>query len=82
MTVNLDLNLSDVNKPQTISKPSSSEPLDNLLRQVAPLLGGLSAQAGGGTGVPAAPSGGANSATLQCLQNATTAAEVQACASQ
>ncbi len=83
VTVNLDLNLSDVNKPQTISKPGSSEPLDNLLRQVAPLLGGLGAQAGGsGTGTPAAPSGGANSATLQCLQNATTAAEVQACASQ
>ncbi len=49
VTINLDLNLSDVNKPQTISTPSSSQPLDNLLRQVAPLLGGLSAQAGGGT---------------------------------
>ena len=92
-----DLTLSDVNKPQKISAPSSSEPLDNLLRQAAPLLGALQGQTpsvapstGGGAtgggqpahGAAAAPATGANSAMLQCLQNATTAAEVQACASQ
>ena len=83
-TINLELNLSDVNQPQTISAPSNAQPLDNLLRQVAPLLGGIGAQAAGGgsAGTPAIPSGGTNSATLKCLQNATTAAQVQACASQ
>jgi hypothetical protein len=88
-----DLTLSGVNEPQTVSAPSSSEPFDNLLRQAAPLLGALQGQvqaappstssgAGGGTATPAAPTGGANAAMLKCLQNATTAAEVQACASQ
>ena len=43
--ITFDLTLSDVNKPQTVSAPSSSEPLDNLLRQVAPLLGALQGQA-------------------------------------
>ncbi len=82
LKITLDLSLNDVNKPQTIKAPSSSKPLNDLLRQLAPLLSGLAAPAtGGGTTTPA-PTGGTNSATLECLQNATTAAEVQACASQ
>ncbi|MGZ8667688.1 MAG: hypothetical protein ACXWZM_11350, partial [Solirubrobacterales bacterium] len=83
--VTFDLTLSDVNEPQTVSAPSSSEPVENLLRQAAPLLGALQGQAspttpstGGGSTTPAAPAGGPNAAMLKCLQNATTAAEVQA----
>jgi hypothetical protein len=89
--VAFDLTLSDVNEPQTVSAPGSSEPLNNLLREVAPLLGALQGQvpstapstgSGSGTTTPAAPAGAPSAATLECLQNATTAAEVQACASQ
>jgi hypothetical protein len=90
--IGFDLTLGDVNKPQTVSAPSSSQPLDNLLKKFAPFLGGLGAQigssggttggtTGGGSSTPVAPST-ANSALLQCLQSATTAAEVQACAGQ
>jgi hypothetical protein len=80
-----DLTLSDVNQPQNISAPSSSEPFNNLVKQIAPLLGALQAQAqptAPSTGGAAPPTSGPNAAMLQCLQNATTAAEVQACASQ
>ena len=90
--ITFDLTLSDVNQPQTVSAPSNAQPLDNLLKQLAPFLGGLGATvpgastggagAGGSSSTPAVPSGGANSAMLECLQNATTAAEVQACAAQ
>ena len=84
MTINLDLNLSDVNQPQTISAPSSSQPLDNLLRQVAPLLGGLGAQAAGGgsSGRPGGAFGRHQLGDAQVPAERDHRGQVQACASQ
>lgn len=90
VSIDFDLTLSGVNEPQTITAPTSSQPLDVLLQQLAPFLGGLGASSGvaPSTGIapstgsaPVAPSG-ANSALLECLQSATTQAEIQACAGQ
>jgi hypothetical protein len=100
--VSLDLTLTDVNQPQTISAPSGAKPINELFQQLGinPLslvgpggLGGLSGGAGGlggllngigaGSAGGSSGSGGSNpqQAYLQCLQRATTPADLQKCAS-
>ena len=85
LDLNLGIELSDLNQPQTIAAPSSSRPLSQLLGQFQGLfggaLGGLGASSGSGTG-----SAGGNAAATraygQCLQNAAgDATKMQACSS-
>jgi hypothetical protein len=88
VTVDLALTISDVNEPKTISAPSAAQPLGGLLKQLGidpsqlggALRGGLGGSLPQSGGSPAAPSGGASQAYLQCLQRAQGAAAVQRCA--
>lgn len=83
VTVNLSVELTDLNQPQTITAPATSRPLSELLGQFQGLLGGaLGSASGGGSG----SSGGATSAQLnayaQCVQRAgSNVTEAQRCAS-
>lgn len=75
VTLNLSVELADLNQPQTIAAPSSSRPLSELLGQFQGLLGGaLGGSALGGSSGSSGSSGGASSAQLQayakCVQNA------------
>ncbi len=95
--LSLDLTLTDVNQPQTITAPSEAKPINELFQKLGinPLSlvgpGGLSGGAGGlggllkgiGGGAAGGPSGGSSpqQAYLQCLQNANTPADLQKCAS-
>jgi len=80
----LSVELSDINKPQTIKAPANSRPLNELLGQLQGFLGGALGGAGslgGGSG----SSGGASSQQLQaysdCLQRAgSDVTEAQKCA--
>jgi hypothetical protein len=86
--------ISDLNQPQTISAPSSSKPLSDLLPQLG--LGGLGSipgvsggSSGGGTssgGAGGSPDAGPSSAQsqkyLDCLNKAKDAQAIQACAKQ
>lgn len=81
VTVNLSVELTDLNQPQTITAPATSRPLSELLSQFQGLLGG----ALGGSG-SASSSGGASSAQLnayaKCVQRAgSNVTEAQKCAS-
>jgi hypothetical protein len=86
LTFDMQLNLADVNKPQTIQAPAKSQPLENLLRQRGinlgnALRGGLGTsgalpESGGST---TAPSTSAAQAYEQCLQQASGNAELQQC---
>jgi hypothetical protein len=79
--VSFSVELSDLNKPQTITAPASARPLSDLLGQLGGLLGGgLGGLSGGGAG-----GGAASSAQIQkysqCLQAAgTDVAKAQQCA--
>jgi hypothetical protein len=84
--VSFSLELSDLNKPQTITAPSSAKPLSDLLGQLGGLLGagGLGGSFGGAAG--GGSGGGASSAQIQkysaCLKAAgSDVAKAQQCAS-
>lgn len=82
LDLSLTIELSDLNQPQTITAPSTSRPLSELLRQFQGLLGGALGGAGG-----LGSSGGSGDAASaqaygQCLQNAAgDATKMQACQS-
>jgi hypothetical protein len=87
LTFDMQLNLADVNKPQTIPAPANAQPLENLLRQHGinlgnALRGGLGSsgalpESGGST---KAPSGSAIDAYRRCLSQASGSAALQQCA--
>jgi hypothetical protein len=85
--VNLSVELTDLNQPQSITAPASSRPLNELLGQLQGLLGGALGGAGslGGSSSGSGSSGGASSAQLQaysaCIQRAgSNVTEAQKCA--
>ncbi|HEX4807266.1 MAG TPA: hypothetical protein VFU94_15305 [Conexibacter sp.] len=83
VTVDLSVELTDLNQPQTIAAPTATRPLSELLGQFQGLLGGA---LGGSGGSGSSSSGGANSAQLdayaRCVQRAgSNVAEAQKCAS-
>jgi hypothetical protein len=90
LTIDLELNLSDVNKPQTIEAPPSSQPLQVLLQQRGINLGnlgsGIRGSLGNGGALPesggstTAPSASATQQYQQCLSQARGAAAIQRCA--
>jgi hypothetical protein len=90
VTADLAITLSDVNQAQTISAPSSAEPLAGLLEQLGVDPGQLGGALRGGLGNGGAPpqtggattppSGGASQAYLQCLSQAVGQEAVQQCA--
>jgi hypothetical protein len=87
----LQLNLADVNQPQSIEAPANSQPLQNLLDRYGIDLGRLGDELRGGLGSSGAlpESGGSTAAPSQsatqryqdCLQQASGVAELQECAS-
>ncbi len=84
ITVDLSVELTDLNQPQTIAAPTTTRPLSELLGQFQGLLGGALGGAGGSGG--SSGSGGASSAQLnayaQCVQRAgSNVTEAQKCAS-
>jgi len=84
VTLNLSVELTDLNQPQTITAPSSSRPLSELLGQFSGLLGG--ALGGSALGGSSSSSGGATSDQLnayaKCVQRAgSNVTEAQKCAS-
>jgi hypothetical protein len=80
--VDFSVTLSDVNQPQTITAPSNPKPISDLLSQLGipgiPGLGGTGGftfpQSGGGGGGTTSPS------YLKCVQEATSASEINDCA--
>jgi hypothetical protein len=87
LTFDMQLNLADVNKPQTIVAPANAQPLENLLRQRGINLGNaLRGSLGTGGALPEsggttkAPSGSATQAYEQCLSQASGQAALQQCA--
>jgi hypothetical protein len=91
VTFFLQLNLADVNGPQTIQPPASAEPLKNLLDRYGIDLGNLGNAVRGGLGTSGAlpesggsttaPSASATQRYQECLQQASGVAELQQCAS-
>jgi len=84
VTVNLSVELTELNQPQTIAAPATSRPLSELLGQFQGLLGGALGGSGGSGGTGS--SGGASSAQLnayaKCVQRAgSNVTEAQKCAS-
>ena len=82
-SVNLDFSvtLSEVNEPQSVSAPSSSQPLGDLLRQFGLGEGALDQLGGGAAGGDASgPSAGGAQAYQECLAQAQGADAVQQCA--
>ena len=90
LTIDLQLNLADVNKPETITAPANAQPLNNLFQQLGigpgqlgtALRGGLGTsgalpQSGGST---TAPSTSAAQAYEQCLSQASGSEALQQCA--
>jgi hypothetical protein len=81
--VDFSLTVSDVNQAQTITAPSSSQPIAGLLKQLG--VGGIGPLGGlggaGSTGGGAAPGAGPSQDYLKCVQQAQTADQINACAS-
>jgi len=84
LDINLSIELTDLNQPQSISAPATSRPLNELLGQLQGLFGGA---LGGGSlgGSSGSAGGGASSAQLQaysdCVQRAgSNVTEAQKCA--
>jgi hypothetical protein len=81
--INLSLEITDINEPQTIEAPKSAKPLSELQKQ----LGALSAQGGSSGSSGSSGSGssgaGASAATqrryLKCVQNAKGTSELNKC---
>jgi hypothetical protein len=90
LSLDLVLNLADVNKPQTIQAPANAQPLQDLLDSVGVDLGNLGGALRGGLGTSGAlpesggsttaPSASATQAYQQCLSQASGAAALQRCA--
>ncbi len=91
LELHLQLNLADVNKPQTIQAPANARPLDaSVLQQLginpSALGGALRGGLGSGGALPEsggstqAPSQSATQAYQQCLSQAAGVAELQRCA--
>lgn len=83
LEIALSIELTDLNKPQSIAAPATTRPLDELLGQLQGFLGG--ALGGGSLGGGSGSSGGASSQELQdfseCTQRAgSDVAEAQKCA--
>ena len=86
-SVNVDfaVTLSDVNQAQTITAPSGAKPLTDLLSQFglsSDALGAIGAAASSGGSLPGGSAGASPQAYTQCVQGATTAADIQKCAQQ
>ena len=91
LSIDIQLNLADVNKPQTIQAPASSQPLEVLLRQRGIDLGNLGNTLRGGLGTggalpqsggsTTAPSASATQRYQQCLSQASGQSAIQRCAS-
>jgi hypothetical protein len=90
LSVDIQLNLADVNQPQTVSAPANPQPLGDLFRKLGvdpgqlgnALRGGLGTsgalpESGGST---TAPSASGVQAYEQCLSQASGSAELQKCA--
>jgi len=84
LDINLSIELTDLNQPQSISAPATTRPLDELLGQLQGFLGGAlgGGSLGGGSG---SSGGGASSDQLQaysdCVQRAgSDVTEAQKCA--
>jgi hypothetical protein len=92
LTFFLQLNLADVNKPETIQAPANAQPLQNLLDRYGINLGNLGNALRGGVGSSGAlpESGGSTTAPStsaiqryqQCLQQASGQQALQQCAAQ
>jgi len=69
--VQLTIQLTDLNKPQSIQAPATSRPLNELLGQLQGFLGGAlgGGALGGGSGASGGSSGGASSQQLQAYSN-------------
>jgi hypothetical protein len=90
VTLFLQLNLADVNKPQTIHAPANAQPLKTLLDRYGIDLGNLGNALRGGVGSSGAlpesggsttaPSASATQRYQQCLQQASGVAQLQKCA--
>jgi hypothetical protein len=80
--INLSVTLSDVNESQTISAPSDAQPITGLIRQLG--LSGLgsigSIGSSGGASGGVGGGGGPTPDYLNCIQDATTSADIQKCA--
>jgi hypothetical protein len=91
LNVNFSLTFSDVNQSQSISAPSDTQPLSDLLQQFGidpsqlggALQGGLGSGSGSlpqSDGSTTSPGNGASQAYLQCLQTAQGQSELSQCA--
>jgi hypothetical protein len=90
LTVFLQLNLADVNQPQTIEPPENAQPLQDLLQRYGIDVGQLGNVLRGGIGTSgtlpesggstAAPTASATQQYQQCLQQASGVDELQQCA--
>jgi hypothetical protein len=84
-TISFDVTLGGVNEPQTVEAPSGAKPISELYKQIGfdpgtlGALGGLAPSTGGSTG---GTGGTTPQIDQQCLQQAKTAADLQACVSQ
>jgi hypothetical protein len=86
LDLNLSIELSDLNQPQSITAPPSSRPLSELLNQFQGLFGGALGGAASGLGGSSSGSSSGDAAKAQaygqCLQNAAgDATKMQACQS-
>lgn len=87
-TISFDVTLGGVNEPQTVEAPSGAKPISELYRQIGfdpsalGALGGLTPSTGGSTGGTGGTGGTTPQIDQQCLQQAKTAADLQACVSQ
>jgi hypothetical protein len=90
LSVDIQLNFADVNKPQTFTAPANAEPLNNLFQSLGVNSGqlGKALRGGLGTGGALPESGGSTTppsasgvqAYQQCLSQASGVAELQKCA--
>jgi hypothetical protein len=89
LSVDIQLNLADVNKPQTVTAPANAQPLSDLLQSLGVNPGQLGNALRGGLGTSGAlpESGGSTKAPTpsgvqayeRCLQQASGQAELQKC---